>query len=151
MQLIFTERAHLMCPHMNFGIVLSVRHPYGETRILETLKFLSSAHPFLQALLEYEIDRNLYGYRITDSPKIGIRMKEQEIAGIDAPEIMDEYRRLTSYEWNLFEEGMLKVSVWPAGEETCFLLVFHHLLADGRAALGLAEELADCYAWGRIP
>lgn len=151
MQLIFTERAHLMCPHMNFGIVLSVRHPYGETRILETLKFLSSAHPFLQALLEYEIDRNLYGYRITDSSKIGIRMKEQEIAGIDAPEIMDEYRRLTSYEWNLFEEGMLKVSVWPAGEETCFLLVFHHLLADGRAALGLAKELADCYAWGRIP
>ena len=90
-------------------------------------------------------------FRTSFSPKIGIRMKEQEIAGIDAPEIMDEYRRLTSYEWNLFEEGMLKVSVWPAGEETCFLLVFHHLLADGRAALGLAEELADCYAWGRIP
>lgn len=151
MQLIYTERAHLMCPHMNFGIALSVHHPYREIRIRETMDHLSAAHPFLQALLEYEEDRNLYGYRITDSSKIAVQMKEQEIAGIDSPEIMEEYRQLTSYEWNLFEEGMLKVSVWPAGEETCFLLVFHHLLADGRGALGLAEELADCYASGRIP
>ena len=46
MQYLFTERAHLMCPHMNFGIGMSVRVPYEEERIRKTLEQLSAAHPF---------------------------------------------------------------------------------------------------------
>ena len=46
---------------------------------------------------------------------------------------------------------MLKAAAWKMGANTCFLLVFHHLLADGRGALGLAVELAELYANGKKP
>ena len=151
MQYLFTERAHLMCPRMCFGIAMAVRRPFAENRIRDTLAQLSAAHPFLNALLGYEEERNAYGYRVTDQPQTALLLKEQELRDTNAPEIMEKYRRLTGREWNLLEEGMLKITAWWMGEETCFLLVFHHLLADGRGALGLAEELADCYALGQTP
>ena len=54
MERIFTERAHLMCPHMNFGIVLSVDRAFDEDRIRKAFEILSDNHPFLRALLGYE-------------------------------------------------------------------------------------------------
>ena len=151
MQYVFTERAHLMCPHMNFGITMAVRHPFDEPRIRETMGKLSSAHPFLKALLGYEQDKNAYYYRVTDTQQTELLLKDREINGTDAPEILEEYRKLTEREWDLFSEGMLKIAVWPIPDGTCFLLVFHHLLADGRGALGLAGEMADCYVKGEGP
>ena len=151
MQYLFTERAHLMCPHMNFGIVMSVRVPYEEERVRKALGKLSAAHPFLNALLGYEQEKNAYDYRVTDKPTTEFRLKAREIPETSDPEVLREYGELTSRDWDLFTEGMLKTAVWPMKEGTCFLLVFHHLLADGRGALGLAQELADCYAAGKQP
>lgn len=151
MQYLFTERAHLMCPHMCFGVVMAVRRPYAETRIRETVSRLTAAHPFLNSLLGYEEERNAYFYRVTERTQVEVLLKDREISGIGVPEIMDEYSRLTERDWNLLEEGMLKIAAWRMGENTCFLLVLHHLLADGRGALGLAEELADDYALDRKP
>ena len=197
MQRIFTERAHLMCPNMCFGIAMAVDRPYDEAAIRDTVKRMSSAHPFLNALLGYDEAENVYYYHVTDRPQVELRLKgggldaiyrpQAELrlkgGGIDAtyrpqaelrlkggghdatdsesaayvcaapdsPELMEEYRRLTGRDWNLFEEGMLKISAWQAGTMTQFLLVFHHLLADGRGALGLAEELAECYVYGLEP
>ncbi len=151
MQHLFTERAHLMCPHMNFGIVMPVRVPYEEERIRKALEQLSAAHPFLNALLGYEQNKNAYYYRVTDQPTAELKLKDREIPNADDPEVLREYGELTSRDWDLFAEGMLKIVVWPMKEGTCFLLVFHHLLADGRGALGLAQELADCYTIGKQP
>ena len=151
MQYLFTERAHLMCPHMCFGIALSVLRPFDESRIRDTVAQLAAAHPFLNALLGYEEERNAYGYLVTDRARAELLCKEEEIRDIDSPGVMEEYRALTGREWDLMEEGMLKIAAWRMGEGTGFLLVFHHLLADGRGALGLAEELADCYAFGQKP
>ena len=151
LEYIFTERAHLMCPRMVFGIVAAARRPYDENAIRSAMERLAAAHPFLNALLGYEEERSAYFYRITDRPTAEILLKGRELGGIDSPEVMEEYRGLTEREWDLFSEGMLKAAAWPMGKETCFLLVFHHLLADGRGALGLAEELADLYALGREP
>ncbi len=151
MQYLFTERAHLMCPHMCFGIAAAVKRSYDEGRVRDAVSLLSAAHPFLNALLGYEEGANAYFYRVTDQSKAALSLKNREISGIDSAEIMKEYENLTGRDWNLFEEGMLKIAVWRMGESTCFLLVFHHLLADGRAALGLAEELADCYAFDQKP
>lgn len=151
MQYLFTERAHLMCPHMCFGIVMAVRRPYAENRIRETVSRLSAAHPFLNALLGYEEKRNAYFYRVTERAQVELLLNNQDISGIDATEIMNEYGRLTERDWNLSEEGMMKIAAWRMGENTCFLLVFHHLLADGRGALRLSEELADDYALDRKP
>ena len=151
MQYLFTERAHLMCPNMYFGIVMTVRHPYDESRIRMCMEQLSSAHSFLNALLGYEEDSNVYYYKVTDYSCVELLLKDQEAEGMNDPKIMEEYQRLTGYDWNLLEEGMLKLAAWPAGDETCFLLVFHHLLADGRGALMLSRELADCYVLDQEP
>ena len=155
MQRIYTERAHLMCPNMCFGIVMAVNRPYDETSIRDAVKRLAAAHPFLNALLGYAEAENAYYYRATDRPQVELRLKggryDAPESALAAPEIMKEYRQLTGRDWDLFEEGMLKISVWQAGTMTQFLLVFHHLLADGRGALGLAEELAECYVRGLEP
>ena len=155
MQRIYTERAHLMCPNMCFGIAMAVDRPYDETSIRDAVKRLATAHPFLNALLGYAEAGNAYFYRVTDRPQVELRLKggryDAPESALAAPEIMKEYRQLTGRDWDLFEEGMLKISVWQAGTMTQFLLVFHHLLADGRGALGLAEELAECYVRGLEP
>ena len=155
MQRIYTERAHLMCPNMCFGIAMAVDRPYDETSIRDAVKRLAAAHPFLNALLGYAEAENAYYYRATDRPQVELRLKggryDAPESALAAPEIMKEYRQLTGRDWDLFEEGMLKISVWQAGTMTQFLLVFHHLLADGRGALGLAEELAECYVCGLEP
>lgn len=155
MQRIYTERAHLMCPNMCFGIAMAVDRPYDETSIRDAVKRLAAAHPFLNVLLGYAEAENAYYYRATDRPQVELRLKggryDAPESVLAAPEIMKEYRQLTGRDWDLFEEGMLKISVWQAGTMTQFLLVFHHLLADGRGALGLAEELAECYVCGLEP
>lgn len=155
MQRIYTERAHLMCPNMCFGIAMAVNRPYDEAAIRDAVKRLAAAHPFLNALLGYAEAENAYFYRVTDRPQVELRLKggglDAPESALAAPEIMKEYRQLTGRDWNLFEEGMLKISVWQASQKTPILLVFHHLLTDGRGALGLAEELAECYVHGLEP
>lgn len=155
MQRIYTERAHLMCPNMCFGIAMAVDRPYDEAAIRDAVKRLAAAHPFLNALLGYAEAENAYYYRATDRPQVELRLKggryDAPESALAAPEIMKEYRQLTGRDWNLFEEGMLKISARQTGQKTQFLLVFHHLLADGRGALGLAEELAECYVRGLEP
>lgn len=46
---------------------------------------------------------------------------------------------------------MLKVICWKQENKLCILFVFHHLLADGRAALSLVKEFAEYYVHGNIP
>lgn len=148
---LFTERAHLMCPNMGFAIAFTVKSPYDENRIKETIKVLSEAHPFLNSVIGYENDTNAYFYDVTDSPKTELNLTGMEISGIEAPEIIYEYDRIMGRDFDLFNEGMLKVSVWKSGDETVFLLTLHHLLADGRGALMLAEQLASYYKDGTKP
>ena len=145
-----------MCPNMCFGIAMLVDRPYDEAAIRDTVRRLSAAHPFLNALLGYDEAENAYYYRVTDRPQAELRLKGHGpvTAGAVTPDdrvLMEEYQQLTGRDWDLFEEGMLKISVWRSSQKTQFLLVFHHLLADGRGALGLAEELAECYVRGREP
>ena len=125
MQYLFTERAHLMCPHMCFGIVIAVNRLYDEAKIKDAMEKMSAAHPFLSALLGYEAEQNAYFYNVTDRSRIELRLKKQEIMETDSPDVMEEYQRLIGTDWNLFEEGMLKAAVWRMEKRTCFLLMFH--------------------------
>ena len=45
----------------------------------------------------------------------------------------------------------MQIAVWNAGGRTTLLFIFHHLLADGRGALGLVQEFADFYVEGIEP
>ena len=119
MQYLFTERAHLMCPNMCFGIVLSADRPYEEERVRLCVEQLSAAHPFLNALLGYEEAGNAYYYDITAGSKVELFLKNQSIESQDGDEIMDEYQRLTGSavtgkaRW----ETIRRRSAWKSGKE----------------------------------
>ena len=151
MEYIFTERAHLMCPNMCFGIVMLINKEFDAGAVGDTVKKLAEAHPFIRALLSFEEEKNRFFYDVTEESQAEVTVHTAEVSGIGAPEVIKEFERITARDFDLFKEGMLKVSAWPAGAKTTVLMVFHHLLADGRGALELAKEFADCYAMGKDP
>ena len=151
MEYIFTERAHLMCPNMCFGIVMCIKKELNESRVEDTVKCLSLAHPFIRALISHEEKENRFFYDVKDVSQAEISICTDNVPSTDSPEIIAEYERITSEDFDLFKEGMLKISVWPSGAKTIVLMVFHHLLADGRGALELSKEFADYYALGKQP
>ena len=151
MEYLFTERAHLMCPNMCFGIVMRVSSAFDEKRIRSSVSALARVHSFLRAFIGHEEENNAYYYKITTSSQISVSIKKDEIKGILSSEIMEEYEKFTANDIDLSTEGMLFVTAWKSGEFTCFLMIFHHLLADGRGALALANELASHYAKGTAP
>ncbi|MBQ5312241.1 MAG: hypothetical protein ILP19_09440 [Oscillospiraceae bacterium] len=149
MQRIYTERAHLMCPDMYFGIVIAIDSVFDKDRISKAVDALAEAHPFLRSVLGH--DEAGYYYNITNINRIQVIFNDDAVSGIDDPIILREYNSLTKNEWDLRTEGMLKILTFKNGDRTIFLFVFHHLLADGRGASGLAEEFANCYKTGIVP
>lgn len=170
MEYLFTERAHLACPNMCFAIAATLGKAFDKERIEETIARLVKAHPFLRARLGYEKETNSYFYDVKEQSQVEViyageicdeheEAVESEggrgaaAAGdvISSPKIIEEFENLTTRDWNLFNEGFLKIAVWKTGARTILLFVFHHLLADGRGALGLVQEFADFYADGIEP
>ncbi len=164
MEYLFTERAHLACPNMCFGIAASLGKAFDKERIEESVARLAEAHPFLRARLGYEKETNSFFYDVKGQSQIqvifaGENCDEHEEAVesedgretaavgdvLSSPKIIKEFEKLTARDWNLFSEGLLKIAVWKADGRTVLLFIFHHLLADGRGALGLVQEFADFY------
>ena len=146
MEYLFTERAHLVCPNMCFGIAASLGKAFDKERIEESVARLAEAHPFLRARLGYEKETNSYFYDVKEQRQVQV-IFVGELGDEDGDvKIIQQFEKLTARDWNLFSEGLLKIAVWKADGRTVLLLVFHHLLADGRGALGLVQEFADFYA-----
>ncbi|MBO6219100.1 MAG: hypothetical protein J6N81_08455 [Treponema sp.] len=152
MKYLFTERAHLACPAMCFAIAVTHGKTFEKERFEYSIKKMTIAHPFLRSRLGYEKKTNSYFYDVKDQSQIELIFAGElsDESGTDA-DIIKEFERLTSRDWNLFIEGFLKIAVWKVGNKTIFLFVFHHLLADGRGALGLVQEFVDFYAEGIEP
>ena len=145
MEYLFTERAHLVCPNMCFGIAVSLGKAFEKERVEECLVGLVGAHPFLRSQLGYEKETNSYFYDVKEQSQVEV-IFAGELADDDGDEkIIEKFETFTARDWNLFNEGLLKITVWKADGRTVFLFVFHHLLADGRGALGLVQEFADFY------
>ena len=158
MEYIFTERAHLACPNMCFAIAACIGKAFDKARIEESVKKLAEAHPFLMARLGYEKETDSYFYDVKDGPQVDLIFADDNTDTgdlacdtISSHTVIEQFEILTSRDWNLFTEGFLKITVWNAGNKTVILFVFHHLLADGRGALGLIQEFADFYANGIEP
>nr|UWI51978.1 hypothetical protein NZ312_09780 [Clostridioides difficile] len=144
-QYIMTERAHLMCPNMHFGIKSRIKANYDFIKIESTMKLLMNAHPFLRSLIAIEkITEKLY-YELYDEIQIPIIEKER------ADLWSKDYQELTSNGWDVFSESLLKVIVYPLKEDFEVLFIAHHLLGDGRAIIGLVCEFADNYAIDKKP
>ena len=158
MDYLFTERAHLACPNMYFAIAATLGKAFDKERIEDVVKMLAEAHPFLRSRLGYEKETNSYFYDVKEQSQVDVifagtlRDEGGDNFGatsvcdtISTSAIIEQFEKLTARDWNLFCEGFLKLAVWEAGDKTLLLFVFHHLLADGRGALGLVQEFADFY------
>ncbi len=158
MEYLFTERAHLVCPNMCFAIAASLGKAFDKDRIEESITKLAEAHPFLRSRLGYEKETNSYFYDVKEQSQVEVIFAGElcDEGGdnpgstsvcddISTPAIIEQFEKLTARDWNLFSESLLKLAVWDAGDRTLLLFVFHHLLADGRGALGLVQEFADLY------
>ncbi|MGN1165489.1 MAG: condensation domain-containing protein [Lachnospiraceae bacterium] len=150
-QFLYTERAHLMCPNMNFGIVSEVNGSFDEKRIRDTVLVLVQAHPFLTALLGYEEETKRFFYNTTSDSQVELTIEKETITDLYDKRVISKYEKLVATDWDLRCQGMLKIVCWNQKEKICLLFVFHHLLADGRAALSLVKEFADYYVNGILP
>ena len=144
-QYIRSERAHFMCPNMHFGILVSIKEKLDIHKIKDSLDIMSKAHPFLRSIIKYESGSTNMYYDIENRSTIEIHERES------IETIWRDYREIGSKEWNVLENGLLKVFVYPMDEEMKVLFVAHHLLGDGRCLLELVNEFANLYAQGIEP
>lgn len=142
---VYTERAHFMCPNMHFGIMAKIESNYNEGQLRKSIDTLQKAHPFLQSLIAEETDTGRFYYQIQDGLNIPVLVKEE------AALWQQDYEEISVRGWNVKQECLLKIVVYPNENEFQILFIVHHLLCDGRGLLQLAEEFAELYANGVIP
>ncbi|MDO5520718.1 MAG: hypothetical protein Q4G58_09545 [bacterium] len=138
-QFIRSERAHFMCPNMHFGILVKIRASVEMQKIKDSLSIMAKAHPFLRSRIKYENDhKNLY-YEVNSTSAIECFERKESSS------LWQDYKKIGEREWNVLEHGLLKVLVYPMGEEMTLLFVSHHLLGDGRCLLELVNEFVKLY------
>lgn len=143
-QYIITERAHLMCPNMHFGILCSIDRKYDKAKISDAIRKLSEAHPFLKCVIANDSNGRSY-YAFQEQ----LEIKSIEMVSIETLE--DDYRKISESGWDVYNEGLLKVLTYPKNDGFEILFIAHHILCDGRGLLGLALSFADCYVKGFEP
>lgn len=142
---VYTERAHFMCPNMHFGIMAKIESNYDEGQLRQSIDTLQKAHPFLQSLIAEETDTGRFYYQIQDYLNIPVTVKEE------AALWPQDYEEISVQGWNVKKECLLKIIVYPKGNEFQILFIAHHLLCDGRGLLQLAGEFAEHYVNGVMP
>lgn len=83
-QYLFTERAHLMCPGMCFGLAALIDAPHDAERIRAAVAALEEAHPFLRAVIGHQAEDNRFFYDVTAAGKTDWTDAHEEIAGLRA-------------------------------------------------------------------
>ena len=138
-QYIISERAHFMCPNMHFGILAEIRKPYNHEKLYAALNSLAEAHPFLRSVIESANDGKKLCYDVSDKLKITVCEKQTQDS------MWNDYIEIGKNDWNVFENGLLKVYIYPNTEGFQALFIAHHLLCDGRGLLELVCEFSDIY------
>lgn len=144
-QYVMSERAHFMCPNMHFGMLLELQEEYVEEKVGETLHRMAQAHPFLRSLISYEQGTEQLYYDVREQSCIEWTVRN------DVSTLWEDYQECAKQDWNVFENGLLKVRIYPGAGQMTVLLIAHHLLADGRGLLEIAEEFANDYVGGIHP
>lgn len=142
---VFTERAHYMCPNMIFAIMASIDLKFDIKRIKSGITALRKAHPFLKSLIAGEDGSNRLYYALREDFEIPVTVMN------DPNEWLKDYEELSLKGWNVHEEALLKVLVYPKDDQFMVLFVSHHLLCDGRGLLQLIQEFCEFYGSGKEP
>ena len=141
---ILTERAHLMCPNMQFGFICTINDSYDFDKVKAVLGKLCQAHPTLCACISNDEDgRPYYDVQAKVEPVCEKR--------VISDSLLDDYRAILLSTWNAYRECLLKLYIYPGEHDFQVLFVAHHILCDGRGLLLLAQEFADCYVKGMEP
>lgn len=143
-QYIVTERAHLMCPNMYFGILISIKENYDWDKINAVKEKLSDAHPFLKCLIAEDENHEPY-YQVQSISEVILR----EMVSLKSMEA--DYKQIGGCGWDVFSEGLLRIYTYPEKNGFDVLFAAHHLLCDGRGLMELAISFADCYVKGVQP
>lgn len=138
-QYLVTERAHFMCPNMNFGIKVTIKASYNFTKLQETMIQLENAHPFLKSLIAKDDSEGKLYYAYHDDLHVEIVKKN------DVNQWKVYYKESTGHGWDVFHEPLMKLIVMEGKETFDCMFIAHHLLGDGRAVLGIVNEFADIY------
>lgn len=144
-QYLITERAHFMCPNMHFGILMEIEKEYDKDLVDSTLNRMAESHPFLKSLIAYEDGTERLYYKITDSSQIELTLKE------DISSLWNDYKNISKQDWNVFENGLLKVYIYPQQKGMSLLFIAHHLLVDGRGLMDIVVEFANDYVGEILP
>lgn len=144
-QYVRSERAHFMCPNMHFGILVKVNGLYDAVKVRETIGILASAHPFLRSVMGWEQNHSRLFYQVSETSRVTLIERES------TQTIWQDYSGVSKTNWNVFEEGLLKVMLYPNQEDFQVRFIAHHLLADGRRLLELCCQFADLYVQGTRP
>ena len=134
-----------MCPNMHFGMLMEIEKEYDKVLLEATLDRMADAHPFLRSLISYEDGTDKLYYNVTDTSQIQFAVKE------DIATLWTDYKEISKRDWNVFENGMLKVYVYPGQKEMTLLFIAHHLLVDGRGLMEIVQEFANDYVGGIKP
>ena len=143
-QYLMTERTHFMCPNMHFAILMEIEKAYDKANVEATLNRMADAHPFLKCVIAYENGSDRLYYKITDCSQINVTIKE------DLSLLWSDYKNVSKKDWNVFENGLLKVYIYPQKQGMTLLFIAHHLLVDGRGLSDIVQEFANDYV-GAIP
>ena len=142
---IFTERAHYMCPNMIFGIMATIERKYDIEKIKDGISALQNAHPFLRSLIEAEDSSDRLCYTLKEGLDIPVTVMS------DPDNWSKDYEDISLNGWNVHEESLLKVIVYPQDDSFKILFISHHLLCDGRGLLQLIQEFSEFYDTGKKP
>lgn len=134
-----------MCPNMHFGMLMEIEKEYDKVLLEATLDRMADAHPFLRSLISYADGTDKLYYNVTDTSQIQFAVKE------DIATLWTDYKEISKRDWNVFENGMLKVYVYPGQKEMTLLFIAHHLLVDGRGLMEIVQEFANDYVGGIKP
>ena len=144
---IYTERAHLMCPDMHFGIVAKLNGAYQAEKVRAGLTALQQAHPFLRSVIGTEVCTEKLYYQYKSDLQIPVTVAEEE----EENWWQEAFTKISRRGWDVRREAMLQVFVHPTGGEFNILMIAHHLLCDGRGLLQLVQEFAEYYIKGTKP
>lgn len=134
-----TERAHLMCPNMFFGIEIVIEKVFDEGTFTSALYSLTQMHPTILMNTVFDDDNNVYLNKSSDDS-----LSFTVSPSYDRAEVFDE---ISKSGWDTRSEKLLKVVVSPLNGSFRVLFVAHHLLGDGRAILMLAQDFTSLYCY----
>lgn len=140
---IISERAHLMCPNMFFGIMARIDRECQMQKLQESLLMIQNVHPLTTSFVNMKDKENLFFENRTASQIPCYIEKEKNWEQI--------FNEISLNGWDTRKESLLKVYVFPKENYFEALFVVHHILCDGRGLLYLVKEFADYYVHGMKP